>query len=86
MVERYITTSTQSHLLSSLVYKNFFDEQKYCEAYYARDIERDLALKKHHFVALAMLLGGDYTDGVKGVGIGKEHSFFILKSIYIHMI
>jgi hypothetical protein len=51
------------------VYKNFFNEQKYVEAYFAKDIERDLALKKHQLVALAMLLGGDYTDGVKGVGI-----------------
>ncbi len=51
------------------VYKNFFDERKYVEAYFARDIERDLALKKHQLVALAMLLGGDYTDGVRGVGI-----------------
>mmetsp|Transcript_18310 Transcript_18310/g.34016 ORF Transcript_18310/g.34016 Transcript_18310/m.34016 type:complete len:358 (-) Transcript_18310:114-1187(-) len=51
------------------VYKNFFDEKKYVEAYFAKDIERDLALKKHQLVALAMLLGGDYTDGVKGVGI-----------------
>jgi len=51
------------------VYKNFFDEKKYVEAYFARDIKRDLALKKHQLVALAMLLGGDYTDGVKGVGI-----------------
>jgi len=32
-------------------------------------MERDLGLKKHQLVALAMLLGGDYTDGVKGVGI-----------------
>lgn len=39
------------------------------EAYFARDIKRDLALGKHQLVALAMLLGGDYTDGVKGVGI-----------------
>jgi DNA excision repair protein ERCC-5 len=51
------------------VYKNFFDEKQYVEAYFARDIERDLALKRHQLVALAMLLGGDYTDGVKGVGI-----------------
>jgi hypothetical protein len=51
------------------VYKNFFDENKYVEAYFARDIERDLALKRHQLIALAMLLGGDYTDGVKGVGI-----------------
>jgi len=26
-------------------------------------------LERNHLVALAMLLGGDYTDGVKGVGI-----------------
>jgi len=51
------------------VYKNFFNEMKYVEAYFAKDIERELALKKHQLVALAMLLGGDYTDGVKGVGI-----------------
>jgi len=51
------------------VYKNFFNENKYCEAYYAKDIQRDLGLGKHQLVALAMLLGGDYTDGVKGVGI-----------------
>ena len=51
------------------VYKNFFNENKYCEAYYAKDIQKDLGLGKHQLVALAMLLGGDYTDGVKGVGI-----------------
>jgi hypothetical protein len=64
------------------VYKNFFDEQKYVEAYFAKDIERDLALKRHQLVALAMLLGGDYTDGVKGVGIvnGME----VLQTFTIH--
>ena len=49
--------------------QNFFDEQKFVEAYYARDIERELGLGKDKLVALAMLLGGDYTDGVRGVGI-----------------
>jgi len=51
------------------VYKNIFDDQKYVEAYLAEDAERDLALGRNHMVALAMLLGGDYTEGVKGVGI-----------------
>ena len=51
------------------VYKNFFNENKYVEAYYAKDLQGSLGLKKHQLVALAMLLGGDYTDGVKGVGI-----------------
>ena len=42
---------------------------QFVEAYYARDIERGLGLGKDQLVALAMLLGGDYTDGVRGVGI-----------------
>lgn len=51
------------------VYKNIFDDQKYVEAYAASDAERDLGLGHNHMIALAMLLGGDYTDGIKGVGI-----------------
>jgi len=51
------------------VYKNFFNEQKYVEAYFASDIKKELGLGRSQLVALAMLLGGDYTDGVKGVGI-----------------
>lgn len=51
------------------VYKNIFDDKKYVEAYLASDAKRDLALNRNQFVALAMLLGGDYSEGVKGVGI-----------------
>ena len=51
------------------VYKNIFDDQKYVEAYYSKDAEREMNLTYDAMVALAMLLGGDYTEGVKGVGI-----------------
>jgi 5'-3' exonuclease len=51
------------------VYKNIFDDQKYVEVYKAEDAEREMGLGYNEFVALAMLLGGDYTEGVKGVGI-----------------
>ena len=51
------------------VYKNIFDDQKYVECYVASDAQRDLGLSHNHMIALAMLLGGDYTEGVKGVGI-----------------
>lgn len=51
------------------VYKNIFDEQKYAEVYAAEDAEREMNLGRNAMVALAMLLGGDYTEGVKGVGI-----------------
>jgi DNA excision repair protein ERCC-5 len=52
-----------------VVYKNIFEEAKYAEVYRASDAEREMKLGKNQMVALAMLLGGDYTDGVKGVGI-----------------
>jgi len=51
------------------VYKNIFDDQKYVECYAASDAQRDLGLGHNHMIALAMLLGGDYTEGVRGVGI-----------------
>jgi DNA excision repair protein ERCC-5 len=51
------------------VYKNIFDDQKYVEVYHAKDAEKEMNLTHDGLVALAMLLGGDYTEGVKGVGI-----------------
>ena len=51
------------------IYKNIFDDQKYVEVYDAADAEREMNLTRDSLVALAMLLGGDYTEGVKGVGI-----------------
>ena len=45
------------------VYKNIFHDKKYVEVYHARDADKDLGLSHNHMVALAMLLGGDYTEG-----------------------
>jgi DNA excision repair protein ERCC-5 len=46
-----------------------FDDQKFVEVYRAEDAMTEMALGKDQMVAMAMLLGGDYTEGVKGVGI-----------------
>ncbi|GKY98340.1 hypothetical protein MPSEU_000791600 [Mayamaea pseudoterrestris] len=66
------------------VYKNIFEDQKFAEAYKAPDAEREMGLGQHEMVALAMLLGGDYTEGVKGVGIVNAmeilHAFDFSKS------
>jgi len=51
------------------IYKNIFDDQKYVEVYDATDAEAEMNLTRDSLVALAMLLGGDYTEGVRGVGI-----------------
>ncbi|GMF33650.1 unnamed protein product [Phytophthora lilii] len=51
------------------VYKNIFHHQKFVEAFSARDIQRELGFSREQIIALALLLGSDYTDGVRGIGI-----------------
>ncbi|KAF9359146.1 DNA repair protein rad2 [Mortierella sp. NVP85] len=51
------------------VFKNMFKEEKYVECYLMSDIERDLGVGRERLVALAYLLGSDYTTGIKGVGL-----------------
>lgn len=67
------------------VYKNIFDDKKYVEIYNAEDAEREMNLTRDGMVGLAMLLGGDYTQGVRGVGIvnGMEviHAFDVAEDI-----
>lgn len=50
------------------LYKNIFDDKKYVEAYLSPDAEK-IGIGFNEKIALAMLLGGDYTQGVTGVGI-----------------
>ena len=40
------------------MYRNIFEERKYVEVYLGSDAKNELGLERHHFVALAMLLGG----------------------------
>ncbi|KAL4108324.1 hypothetical protein PRIC1_000042 [Phytophthora ramorum] len=51
------------------VYKNIFHHQKFVEAFSASDIERELSFSREQIIAIALLLGSDYTDGVRGIGI-----------------
>jgi DNA excision repair protein ERCC-5 len=46
-----------------------FKDQKWVEAYYAKDAAAEMGLNRECLVALAMLMGGDYTEGIKGVGL-----------------
>ena len=43
------------------VYKNVFEEKHYAEAYMANDAEKEMDLNRNGLVALALLLGSDYT-------------------------
>ncbi|EQC41093.1 hypothetical protein SDRG_02143 [Saprolegnia diclina VS20] len=51
------------------VYKNMFKTSKFVEAFSMADIERELGLDQKSMIALALLLGSDYTDGIHGVGV-----------------
>eukprot|EP00850_Spirogloea_muscicola_P023889 SM000401S15614 [mRNA] locus=s401:41224:47918:- [translate_table: standard] len=51
------------------VYRNLFDERKYVETYYMKDIEGELGLSRDKLIRMAMLLGSDYTPGISGIGI-----------------
>ncbi|CAK7328204.1 unnamed protein product [Dovyalis caffra] len=51
------------------VYKNIFDDRKYVETYFTKDIEKELGLTREKLIRMALLLGSDYTEGVSGIGI-----------------
>lgn len=51
------------------VYKNIFDDRKYVETYFMKDLESELGLTREKLIRMALLLGSDYTEGVSGVGI-----------------
>uniref|UniRef100_A0A0A9DAE9 DNA-repair protein UVH3, putative n=1 Tax=Arundo donax TaxID=35708 RepID=A0A0A9DAE9_ARUDO len=51
------------------VYKNIFDDRKYVETYFMKDIESELGLTRQELIRMALLLGSDYTEGVSGIGI-----------------
>ncbi|KAL2060770.1 hypothetical protein VTL71DRAFT_9412 [Oculimacula yallundae] len=50
------------------VYKNMFNSNKFVECYLATDIEKELSLSRDQLIAIAHLLGSDYTEGLPGVG------------------
>ncbi|RKP15103.1 PIN domain-like protein, partial [Piptocephalis cylindrospora] len=50
------------------LYRNVFRKDKYVELYQASVLSRDLDLDLDHLVAAGLLLGGDYADGIIGVG------------------
>ena len=70
LVDGVVTEDSDAFVFGGqVVYKNIFDDKKYVEVYHAKDAVEKMNVNRDAFVALAMLLGGDYTEGVKGVGI-----------------
>ncbi|KAJ3377683.1 DNA repair protein rad2, partial [Entophlyctis sp. JEL0112] len=69
LVDGIITDDSDVFLFGgSYVYKNFFNQKKFVECYKAQKIEDVLGLRREHLIALAYLLGSDYTEGIDGIG------------------
>ena len=70
LVDGTITDDSDAFLFGSRrVYKDFFNNGFYALEFKMDDIESKLGLDQERLIMLSLLLGCDYTDGVKGVGI-----------------
>ncbi|XP_011652266.1 DNA repair protein UVH3 isoform X2 [Cucumis sativus] len=70
LVDGVVTDDSDVFLFGARsVYKNIFDDRKYVETYFMKDIEHELGLNRDKLIQMALLLGSDYTEGVSGIGI-----------------
>lgn len=69
LVDGIVTDDSDCFLFGGLrIYKNMFNQKQYVECYISEDIEHTIGLDRDKLIELALLLGSDYTEGVKGIG------------------
>ncbi|KAL1903482.1 DNA repair protein rad2 [Sporothrix stenoceras] len=69
LVDGIVTDDSDTFLFGGTrVYKNMFNGNKFVECYIGADLEREMSLSREKLIAIAQLLGSDYTDGLPGVG------------------
>ncbi|KAG6168312.1 hypothetical protein E4U11_005807 [Claviceps purpurea] len=69
LVDGIVTDDSDTFLFGGTrVYKNMFNSNKFVECYLGGDLENELSLSREQLIALAQLLGSDYTDGLPGIG------------------
>ncbi|KAF6820695.1 DNA excision repair protein rad2 [Colletotrichum sojae] len=69
LVDGIVTDDSDTFLFGGTrVYKNMFNSNKFVECYLASDLEKELSLSRDQLIAIAQLLGSDYTEGLPGVG------------------
>jgi len=70
VVDGVVTEDCDAFLFGAKnVYKNIFVDNKFVEAYKSNAIEGELGFDRNRLINLALLLGSDYTPGIKGIGI-----------------
>lgn len=69
LIDGIITDDSDCFLFGGdRVYKNMFNQKQYVECYMMSDISSKIGLSQDKLIELALLLGSDYTEGVKGIG------------------
>ncbi|KAF2254567.1 PIN domain-like protein [Trematosphaeria pertusa] len=69
LVDGIVTDDSDTFLFGGTrVYKNMFNAAKFVECYLANDLTSEFALTREKLIAVAQLLGSDYTPGIPGIG------------------
>ncbi|KAH7381705.1 hypothetical protein BKA66DRAFT_531055 [Pyrenochaeta sp. MPI-SDFR-AT-0127] len=69
LVDGIVTDDSDTFLFGGTrVYKNMFNAAKYVECYLAQDLTSEFSLTREKLIAIAQLLGSDYTTGIPGIG------------------
>ncbi|KAG0645594.1 DNA repair [Hyphodiscus hymeniophilus] len=69
LVDGIVTDDSDIFLFGGTrVYKNMFNSNKLVECYLSTDLEKEMSLSRDQLIAIAHLLGSDYTEGLPGVG------------------
>lgn len=69
LVDGIITDDSDCFLFGGdKIYKNMFNQKQFVECYIMDEIEAKVGLNQEKMIELALLLGSDYTTGVKGIG------------------
>jgi DNA excision repair protein ERCC-5 len=70
LVDGIITDDSDVFLFGGqCVYKNIFEERKFVEAFWASDVENELKIRREQMILMAQMLGSDYCEGIRGIGI-----------------
>ncbi|KAL1796885.1 hypothetical protein ACET3X_005425 [Alternaria dauci] len=69
LVDGIVTDDSDTFLFGGTrVYKNMFNAAKFVECYLAQDLANEFSLTREKMIAIAQLLGSDYTTGIPGIG------------------
>ncbi|CBX95189.1 similar to DNA excision repair protein Rad2 [Plenodomus lingam JN3] len=69
LVDGIVTDDSDTFLFGGTrVYKNMFNAAKFVECYLASDLASEFSLTRDKLIAIAQLLGSDYTPGIPGIG------------------